>query len=259
MVFKTNDGFDVIIDDEDYELVSQYSWWIDEKGYARGNVNGKKVRMHRLIINAKPGEIVDHINHRKLYNKKSNLRIVNAKQNGYSKKKWKTDGHSLYKGVRLYYDKFSSSIMKDGKSYNLGIYADEIDAARAYNRAAKKLFGDYAVYNDVDEPLKKPTTRYFPYRANRSSKKYKGVRQVLNGTWFCSIPIWVDGKYGRKYVGNYPTENCCARAYNNAMLEKYGEGNFEPNDVPEPLKRKHAYLCFNNRKEYKTWEGRYNE
>ena len=96
-----------IVDDEDFDFINQWRWKpIRSKSriYAGRNVrgeNGKKwacVLMHRLLLDAKKGEQVDHVNHNTLDNRRSNIRICdqthnNANGRGYRKRA------SKYKGV----------------------------------------------------------------------------------------------------------------------------------------------------------------
>lgn len=99
-----------LVDDEDFELVSQYKWcagWdpTSHSFYAQARAptqNGKQVtiRMHRLIMNAKPGEQVDHIHHKTLDNRKSELRVCSRNQNQHNSFRH-TDNSSGYKGVCL--------------------------------------------------------------------------------------------------------------------------------------------------------------
>lgn len=75
----------VLFDKEDSELVSQYKWHVNDKGYAiwRGIKDGKKqtIRMHRLIMNTPEGMDTDHINHNRLDNRRANLRICTRQEN----------------------------------------------------------------------------------------------------------------------------------------------------------------------------------
>ena len=83
-------GGEVLIDKEDYQLVSTLKWHIGDTGYAvwRGVKDGKKqtIRMHRLITSCPKGKIVDHINHNPLDNRRSNLRICTHSDNMRNKK-----------------------------------------------------------------------------------------------------------------------------------------------------------------------------
>jgi hypothetical protein len=80
-ILSETDGF--LIDSSDYEKIKRYKWTLDD-GYAVSHDtenNFKKVRLHRIIIGAKEGEIVDHINRNRLDNRKENLRLVTREEN----------------------------------------------------------------------------------------------------------------------------------------------------------------------------------
>jgi len=90
---------------------------------------------------------VDHINHNILDNRKSNLRLCTIQKNSFNRRK--TGQTSKYKGI--YFDKshskFKSQIKFNKKTYNLGRYYSEIEAARAYDAKAKELFKEFACLN----------------------------------------------------------------------------------------------------------------
>lgn len=76
-----------IVDAENFDWLSQTRWSYTEQGYAvRGYNSGKREYMHRLVADAKKGEIVDHINFNKLDNRKSNLRIVSRSFNSFHRR-----------------------------------------------------------------------------------------------------------------------------------------------------------------------------
>ena len=149
-------GKTALIDVEDYELVSQYKWHTkedDDRLYALHTINLSNGRvtgisMHRLILNAKNGEKVDHINGNGLNNRRCNLRIVTDSQNSMNRRKYK-NSTSKYKGVSWYkrYNKWLSCIESNKKNLTLGYFLKEEDAARAYDKKAKELFGEYARLN----------------------------------------------------------------------------------------------------------------
>ena len=141
-----------IVDDEDYERLKGYSWQYNRKrGYAQriAEKNGKRaaVYLHREIMQPPPGMQVDHINGDKLDNRRNNLRIVTNQQNQYNSKSRK--GISKYKGVSWHKTagKWRAYIGVDGKFKHLGLFTDEKEAALAYDRAARELFGEYAKTN----------------------------------------------------------------------------------------------------------------
>jgi len=128
-----------IVDDSDYEKVSKYSWWADyhKNGriYARAKVNGKNVRLHRLILNAKPGDLVDHINGNEstLDCRKKNLRLATKRINALNSKV-NSRNSSGYCGVTFHPEtgKWRSSIVVNGKRKSLGLYFTKIEASNAY-------------------------------------------------------------------------------------------------------------------------------
>lgn len=142
-----------IIDDGDFDLVSRYKWHLSSnKNGARTSVRTqglcKVMYMHRLIMgNPIRGE-VDHVNHDKLDNRKSNLRICTHSQNqwNYSKPRNNTSG---FKGVywHNYGKKWAAQIKVFGKRLHLGLFNSKIKAKIAYNKAALKYFKEFALLN----------------------------------------------------------------------------------------------------------------
>lgn len=137
-----------IIDDEDWDLVSKYKWnW--SSGYAATNFHdkGKHVHLylHRLIMNAQSGQIVDHIDHNKLYCRRSNLRFCTRSQNNMNFLK-RINTYSKFKGVVFDFrrKKWSARIKINRRTIYLGSFVAETDAAEAYEVAAKELFGEFA-------------------------------------------------------------------------------------------------------------------
>jgi hypothetical protein len=147
----------VWVDEEDYEELSKYNWYMDHKGYAlrklpRNGGPSRAVRMHREILGAKEGEIVDHINRHKLDNRKSNLRIVTPSQSCMNQGLRKDNPHG-YRGVTFRKEKKSNPwrawLTIEGRRVELGHYNTAEEAALAYNEAAKKYFQEYAVLNEI--------------------------------------------------------------------------------------------------------------
>lgn len=148
-------GKSCIIDDEDYELVSSMKWYAKFNGrfYAVNESKNSRVFMHRLIAGVKHAELdVDHINRNTLDNRRANLRIVTRQQNLFNVPKRK-NCVSVYKGVCR--DKsgkrWRARISVSGETYHLGVFELETDAARAYNRAAVKHFGEFAFLNEIKD------------------------------------------------------------------------------------------------------------
>src|SRR4051794_8623449 len=95
-------GMQTIVDDEDADKVNQYDWYLSGAGYPHAWMGGKKVMLHRFLLDVPSGFEVDHINRDKLDNRRNNLRIVTHQQNNMNK-----PGRSLtskYKGVGFHHN-----------------------------------------------------------------------------------------------------------------------------------------------------------
>lgn len=156
-------GYFTTIDDEDYERVSQYKWYAGVtrcRVYAqRGvsiRVNGKQrvviILMHRFIMNAASDIDVDHKNLDTLDNKKENLRFATQSQNN-GNNPLRQDSTTGFKGVTKAKNRYRARIGKDNKRIGLGFYLTAEDAARAYDKAAITLFGEFARTNFPGEEI----------------------------------------------------------------------------------------------------------
>lgn len=133
-----------LVNDEDFEKLNQYKWGFDGSYAVREEkmlhlVRGKKVYLHRKLLNDPQGLEVDHINHNKLDNRKENLRIVTHQQNNWNNRLRATNT-SGYTGV--YLDKrrlkWDAMITVDKKNIYLGSFKEKAEAARAYQSAKKR-------------------------------------------------------------------------------------------------------------------------
>lgn len=153
-VFHKNSKYEVIIDDEDFERVTKYNWfgWTTPRHtsmYVVGWVDHKTVRLHRFIMGAKIGSIVDHSNGNALDNRKCNLRIATSKQNNQNAKKRRNSKTSKFKGVHYcnVWKIWKAQIQTNKKKLCLGSYNTELEAAKAYDLAALEYFGEFARIN----------------------------------------------------------------------------------------------------------------
>jgi hypothetical protein len=175
-------GDDVtVVDDEDYDWLMKYSWHSvkHDKELKRNRLRRRiearttyrvdlpdgrysfcPVSMHRLIMNAKPGDVVDHINGNPLDNRKENLRLVTNQQNSWNSRGAKTFNgkptssrfKGVYKKICKYrgeprYEYWVAKIGYNGREYTVGHFNDEVEAACMYDLAAQNYFGDYARLN----------------------------------------------------------------------------------------------------------------
>jgi hypothetical protein len=154
-------GLWAVVDAADYERLSKYRWYASPSGggkmYARRNTKTGTVLMHREIMHTPKGMHVDHRDRNGLNNRPDNLRNCTPAQNEYNKPP--RGKRSRFKGVYPDGDKWYAVIKHKGKTYYLGTFDDEIEAARARDRKARELEGEYAYLNFPDEIPRKHTKR----------------------------------------------------------------------------------------------------
>jgi hypothetical protein len=144
-----------IVDSEDCEWLSKFKWNAHERGrtwYARRVASAKTVFMHRAIMehhgyDLTSGE-VDHINGDGLDNRKSNLQVISHAEN-IRKSRVQKNNTSGYRGVSWHKGdcRWRVYIEVDNIRKYLGSFKNKIDAALAYDKAAKRYFGKFANLN----------------------------------------------------------------------------------------------------------------
>lgn len=157
------DGSKVLVDSEDYPILSRHSWYII--GHSNGMLYAttkmktdmtsikRCLFMHHLILGS--SAITDHRDRNTLNNQKHNLRPATRCENEWNKAKQKTSGGkpctSQYKGVSLCHGRWRAQIKRNGVLHLLGEFRNEIDAARAYNRKAEELSGEFVWLNPLPD------------------------------------------------------------------------------------------------------------
>jgi len=146
------DGHYAYVDAADYEWLSRWKWHLCGCGYAGRNEKGKTILMHRQIMQPPKGRLVDHSDGTKANNCRSNLRVCNHAENQRNMRK-QHGAVSRFKGV--FFDKrcakWYAKCRHEGRHRGLGYFDNEVDAARAYDRAAVVWFGEFARLNFPNE------------------------------------------------------------------------------------------------------------
>ncbi len=145
------EGQFVLVDAADYEWLKQWTWHLTD-GYAARWQGNKRIYMHREIVQPPPGMVVDHIDHNRGNNCRSNLRACTHQENMYNRAK-RSRSCSHFKGVgyRKRDRKWYAEVVFRGETIWLSFFDTEVEAARAYDRAAVEFFGEFAYLNFPDE------------------------------------------------------------------------------------------------------------
>lgn len=140
----------ILLDSCDVDRVSEFQWSVGTHGYATSGCGKNQILLHRMIADAGNGEMVDHINRNKLDNRRMNLRLCSFQQNTMNREKL-ISGSNPYKGVcRLRDGCWQAQIQYNNHSIYLGRFSDVCEAAKAYDAAARELFGEFAYLNFPD-------------------------------------------------------------------------------------------------------------
>lgn len=138
-------GYIAEVDDADLPRVQQHAWCAFSNGgnqiYAEATIKGKRARLHRFVMEATAGTIVDHKDGNTLNNRRSNLRFVSKSENAINAKVRRNKTHSMHRGITFdsSRNKWVAQFKAHGVKYNLGRFATELEALQAYQVATKDL------------------------------------------------------------------------------------------------------------------------
>lgn len=147
---KLKHGYITTLDSADSLHLSNLVWFVKLErrrvaAVVADDDRGKRVYLHRLILQAEKGQVVDHINGDPLDNRRINLRLCTIPQNVRNSRK-QLNRSSQYKGVT--WDKnrhlWIAKAMFHYRTHNLGRYATEIEAALAYDQFVRSQFKEFA-------------------------------------------------------------------------------------------------------------------
>jgi hypothetical protein len=218
-------NYNVIVDDDKYHEFLKYTWIKDNNNYFITEFKKVKYSMHRFVIKAEKGDIVDHIDRNKFDNRLQNLRIVTSSINNHNKA---GRGSSNFRGV-CYIRRdniWSATITKDRIIYVAGNYKKEIQAAIAVNIKSKELYGDYANLNKISEedlqenlPIVEAKMQALKDVQDKKKNNYRGVRLNPSNKWDSIITF----NKKRYYLGLFETKEEAALAYNKKATELLGD------------------------------------
>lgn len=142
-----------IVDSDDYDRLKDLSWYMDKNGYVvcktRNHVG--TALMHRIIMGDPDGELVDHVNHVRSDNRKSNLRVCGHAQNSANVRKFR--GRHGYRGIWQHTRNgtWRTAVMSEGTLYTASGFKTKEAAARAYDLLARHFQGEFAILNFPDD------------------------------------------------------------------------------------------------------------
>jgi len=233
-IIYTKKNEEIFVDDDDYEWLNQYTWHIG-KGYAArarwlsDGDGGKRIMMHRQIMSAQKGEIIDHIDRNRKNNQRSNLRICSYAENARNHKVLKCNKSGVT-GVtwNKQNQKWIVIITINKERLYLGLYSSFEEAVNVRKKAEIEYFGEFrAIDLCIDEDTinnsiaKRPVERLPIDRKNRQNN----TSGIMGICWNKKSQKWktyirVDKKV--VYLGLYSDLEEAKKIRAEAELKYYG-------------------------------------
>lgn len=229
-----------VVDDEDHERVKVYTWvahWCPEinaflaMASSREGAKSRLMYLHRFILNVPLGLVVSWRNDNPLDCRRSNLRLATRSEEHWNHRIGAAN-RSGFKGVSAckMTGRWRADIRVEGKTKNLGRFDDPVDAAFAYDEAARKHFGEFARLN-FPEPgeasafesrtkARPKISKSVTFRSpSRTVSGYRGVTRQGTSRWH--VTLIVGGK--RLHLGSYEDAAEAARVYDAAARRHLGK------------------------------------
>ncbi len=206
---------------EDFESLEQHTWRCTSHGYVVAQITGKPIYIHRFVTNAPKGMQVDHIDHDRLNNQRSNLRICTPAENNLNRV-----NANIYYCVQR--SKWCAQIKLSEKTYHLGMFQTKIDAEKAYSSAALYYYKAFAhVPYPAETPQSIEQIKWAARQNNpRGESRYSGVSK-RNRLWVACIMV----SRQQIQLGTFGSEEEAARAYDSA-IDAYNLPTWKKNFYP---------------------------
>ena len=149
---RPEDLVPVLVDEQDYDRFAHQLWHVHPDGYAqRRTIVAERraglpsvVKIHRLILDAPPGAVVDHINGDPADNRRCNLRICTRGQNNQNKGRLAKNNTSGERGVWFQRGRWLVRLRKHRQQHYYGSYLTFEEAVAVKRRAEAELYGEFS-------------------------------------------------------------------------------------------------------------------
>ncbi len=138
---KGKNGKFALVSDESYEQVIVHNWYLDSRGYARTNINKVPITMHRFLLEAQPGQEIDHKNRDKLDNQLDNIRFCTHQENMFNRDKWHIPSAKITGSITFNQkcNKYYARAQFDNKRTSLGGFLTRVEALVAIKKFKQTL------------------------------------------------------------------------------------------------------------------------